>query len=489
MKKLMIPTFRYRICLCLVIYLFLFGSCNKDNLLNPVPQTSVSESVAFGTPERILGLVNGLYAAVKNGQFYGGRYLVYQDIRGEDFLNQSNVTGSGLQIWNHTLDASTLEINNLWISIYYAVNSANLVIEGIENNRAVLVDDRLSNNYIAEARFIRALCYHSLLSLYSRPFLDGNGNRPGVPLRLNGERSGSNNDLARSSVGEVYAQVLDDLDFAEQNLPSTYNDDILNATRAHVNTAIALKTRVLLAMGRYADVIHEADKLVPPAPPFVTPNGVIHLLDTDIKQVFSPPYTSSERIFSMPFTETDLPGVQNGLGSYYDPGPRGIGDYSLNPEGIISELSFTSNDTRRTFIIEASGLFYLNKFPTGPLHLDYVPVIRYAEVLLNLAEAIARTSELDERAIVLLNAVSGRSDPSRQFSKSDFTGSQDLIEAILLERRMELLGEGFRSLDCTRLLLPIPGKANIGSVEPSQSGYIWPIPQTELATNKLCTQN
>ena len=62
----------------------LYTSCKRE-LLSPVPQTSISDVTAFDTPDRILNQVRSLYAALKNGNFYGGRYVVYGDIRGEDF--------------------------------------------------------------------------------------------------------------------------------------------------------------------------------------------------------------------------------------------------------------------------------------------------------------------------------------------------------------------------------------------------------------------
>lgn len=85
---------------------------------------------------------------------------------------------------------------------------------------------------------------------------------------------------------------------------------------------IALKTRVYLHMGRYADVIAEANKIVSANAPFTSSAGIAHTLAPAVADVFKTPYTHVERIFNFPFTENDLPGTQNGLGSYYNPGPR-----------------------------------------------------------------------------------------------------------------------------------------------------------------------
>ncbi len=492
MKNIMQAYKKSAVLLVLLVALLLPNACQKD-LLDPLPLNSLSEASAFSTPDRFVSLLNGLYDAVKSGAFYGGRFIVYGDIRAEEFLNETTNGVTGFGVWNHTLSESSInDVNNLWNAAYYAINSCNIFIEGAAANKAVVGDDAKVESYIAEARFLRALCYHSLLSLYAQPYANGNGSQLGVPLRLRAETGPGNNNLARSTVAEVYAQILQDLDFAEQNLLAMHANALQNTTRAHKNTAIAFKTRVLLNMQRYADVITEANKLVPATAPFKAASGVAHELQANVKAVFSTPYTTTESIFSMPFTSNDLPGVQNGLGSYFNPGPRGIGDYSLNKAGIIGDsVNFLVSDARRQFVfLNASNMkLYWNKFPAGPEHVDYAPVIRYAEVLLNLAEAEVRVNGVNQRAVDLLNAVHGRSDATTVYTTADFATADDLIEQILTERRIEFLGEGLRSQDRLRLLLPIPGKANVAAIEPGVSDYIWPIPSGELAANKAAVPN
>ena len=135
----------------------------------------------------------------------------------------------------------------------------------------------------------------------------------------------------------MYAQVLKDLNEAEAGLPSTYTTAADNTTRAHKNTAIALKTRVYLSMQNYASVITEANKIVSATAPFKAPTGVANALQADIATVFTN-YTTTESIFSMPMTTTtgDFPGTQNQLAYYFSPnaanGGVGNGEYSLNPK-------------------------------------------------------------------------------------------------------------------------------------------------------------
>lgn len=481
----------------LTVFVFGFGlfSCQTDKL-NPIPQTSLSDKVVFASPARILQQVEGLYAGVKNGQFLGGRFQIYNDIRADQFVNRLTNGVTGLQTWNYTLVESSSEVNNLWNAAYAAINLCNVFIKGMSDNAASFVPPTFpanfsttANQYVAEARFLRALSYFSMLQLYARPYIDGNGSKDGLPLRLQAETNSSNNDLARSSVAEVYAQIIADLDFAEQNLPGNYSSALLNTTRAHVNTAIALKTRVYLVMNDYAKVITEANKIVPTNAPFVASTGVANQLQSSYSAVFAVPQTTTESILSFPFTTNDQPGTQNQLAYYYLPSASGgNGEYYIKATGIYGDnVAWPLTDSRRSLITTSSGKQYLTKFPTPNPWTDKAPVIRYSEVLLNLAEALARTnSGVDTRGTALLNAVRQRSDASVTFAPAT---QGDLINNIMTERIIEFLGEGLRSIDLMRLNATIPAAGTASPVPSSDPNYVWPIPSGELSTNALIKRN
>ncbi len=468
-------------------------SCKKE-LLTPIPQTSITDATSFDTPERILNQARSMYAGLKNGNFYGGRYIVYGDIRGEEFINETTNLVTGADVWNlNPAGTSQNSVKNLWSQAYYTINLCNLFIDGMAAKGTAIVGATLSNNYLGEARLIRALSYYSLLQFYARPFADGSGNKPGLPLRLTGIKGSGFSDLARSSVAEVYTQVLADLNFAEANLPLTNANAELNTTRAHRNTAIALKTRVYLSMQNYAAVVTEANKIVSTVSPFTAATGVNHSLQANIQTVFTV-FNTTESIFSLPMTTTggDNPGTQNQLGFYFvrNGSSLGTAEYSLNTNGIIANTNWTATDARRTNLVftnTATTKKYVSKYPLASPYTDYPPVIRYAEVLLNLAEALARTSTTpDVRALALVNAVRKRSDASTTIVAAT---QQQLIDAVLLERRIELLGEGLRNNDLMRLLQTIPAKGSVSAKAPADQGYIWPISSDELSLNKLMTDN
>lgn len=191
----------------------------------------------------------------------------------------------------------------------------------------------------------------------------------------------------------------------------------------------------------------------------------------------------------MTSTAGDNPGTQNQLG-YYWSRTTGNGEFSLNPSGIIANAGWTATDARRSFNANAGtpAKPYLNtKFNAPSPYTDWAPVMRYSEVLLSLAEALARTNAgVNPRALALLNAVRGRSDATTILAPLT---QADLIAAILLERRIEFLGEGLRNFDQMRLLQTIPAKGPVLAKAPGEPGYIWPISSDELSLNPLMTDN
>ena len=93
---------------------------------------------------------------------------------------------------------------------------------------------------------------------------------------------------------------------------------------------------------------------------------------------------------------------------------------------------------------------------------------------------------MNVKALALLNAVRQRSDAATVLAPAT---QAELINAILLERRIEFLGEGLHNFDQMRLLLTIPAKGPVAAKAPGEPGYIWPISADELSLNPLMTDN
>ena len=479
------------ILLSLTVVLLIGSSCKRE-LLSPLPQTSVADLNVFSSPARIQAQVLSLYGAMKNGNFYGGRYVIYGDIKADNFINETGNLVTGSDVWAENPTNSATAVVNLWQYAYLTINTCNLFIDGMDSIGKTVVSAATAANYVAEAKFIRALSYYSLLQYYALPYASGNGSQKGLPIRLHGIKVAGQSNLVRSSVNDVYTQIISDLNDAEAGLPASSTSP---TTRAHVNTAIALKTRVFLSMGKYDSVVAAANRIVSTAAPFSSPKNVAFSLQPDIKLAFTNT-TTTENILSMPMTTTtgDNPGTQNQLGYYFGAtsknGGVGNGEYSLNANGVIADPGWSQSDRRRSFIFTGGGKKWLNKYPSPSPYTDYVPVMRYSEVLLSLAEALARTTNsVDARAVALLNAVRNRSDAGTTFTTGSFASVAALTSAILQERNIEFLGEGLRNNDLMRLQLTIPAKGSAPAKGPTDVGYIWPISSVELSLNTLCTDN
>jgi hypothetical protein len=464
-------------------------SCQKEKL-ELTPTTSISGNDAYGTAAKIQAQVNTLYSQLSDGSFYGGRYLVFNEQRGNEFSQNDGNNSTGANVWNQTISSSGDFVNNVWTTAYRLINSANILINKLSTS--TVVDAGTSKSFIAEAKFLRALAYFSLVQTYAKP-INQAPNSTALPLRLVGETSGGNNNLAFSTTTEVYAQILKDLDDAELDLPTSYSTAILNASRAHKSTAIALKTRVYLVKADYDKVINEAGKIVSAVAPYAyTATGITHSLESDLTKLFNGSYIGNEAVFTIPFViANEAPGQQSALAyNYLSPVI-----YLNSDGGIISNTVFgaSSTDLRKNLIsTNGSGQKMLKKFAKNSSPFtDYVPVIRYAEVLLNYAEALAQKNNLSA-SLALLKAVRNRADANFNFS-SGVSTKEDLLNTIYTERRIELLGEGFRTPDLQRRLLPLPAKTgNAGTapeVAPSAANYVWPIPSGEISYNNLAPKS
>ncbi|HTI89456.1 MAG TPA: RagB/SusD family nutrient uptake outer membrane protein [Puia sp.] len=485
---------RYRIIVASMAgSLLISGSACQKHLLEPANLTSISDASAFDNATRITAQINGLYASLKSVFFYGGSVIIYNELRGDEFIMNKPSTTTGQQSWLQAVNPSTTEVINLWSGGYATINAVNIFLTGLAQHQGKISATQYAN-FVGEAKFIRALCYFALVQTYAQPYTVNNGAGMGLPLRLIAENSNDGNQLARSPVADIYNQILSDLNAAETGLPANYTTTVLNTTRATKNTAIALKARVDLTKGDYTGVIAECSKIVSAAAPFQAPaSGVNNKLEADIATVFLGSYAGPESIFSLPFITTE-PGL---LANFFNISP-GNGSYYLNASGTISDPVYsspTSADARKNFVFVNSGQKWLSKFKVPGTFSDWVPVIRYAEVLLNYAEALARTGNADSlsKSAALLAAVRNRSDAAYVFPTASVGTQPALIATILQEKKIELLGEGFRVPELQRLGLTLPAKSgsqgNSPAIAATDNRYIWPIPSSETAINLLIVQN
>ena len=501
-------------------------SCREITDLQPAD--SFSETTAFTSAPRVELAAIGMYNAAQSGSYagnvvrgypFGAASIQQADMRGEDMLNQA-------LFYQITYESTytPFSANNVWMwnTLFTLINQCNVLIEGSRTAAANrVITDEQARAYEGEGRFMRALAYHELLLNFARPFAENNGNTPGVPIRDFAVNSPATVEKAvstgRATVAEGYRFILEDLDYAEANLPATRNGN-LRVTRAVRGAAIALKTRVKLHQQDFAGVITEGNKIVSAAAPFTSPIGGYSLQATP-----AGPFTnnfSTEAVFSIENSAADNPGVNGSLAGM-------LGNPRLGGRGLVrvSPISYNlgqwpMNDLRRTTLLNNDGRsFYSQKYTDYTNRSDNAPIIRYAEVLMNLSEAIARTSTaaVDPRALALLNAIRNRAvvDDRDRYTAASFATRNDFINAILVERRIEFLGEGRRWPDIHRLARDpqfnqtgtpgggIPAKMAFGNatfatytgnpatpltrtiaaIPYDNFRFLWPIPADELALN------
>lgn len=473
-----------RIALVLAITGTSFYSC--DNFTELDPLASLSESTAFTSAANIELAANGMLQAAAVGTYnpgtgpaagrgypFGAAAIEQAEMRGEDMVNLQTFYDLTYRALYTTSSANNV---NHWEQLYALINQANILINGVKTaGQSNIITPQVATQYEAEGRFIRALSHHELLIHFARPFADGAGSKQGVPYRVNPINSGTavadGVAQGRGTVAEAYALLLADLDFAEQNLPATRTNGIARVTSG---AAIALKTRVKLHKQDWAGVIAEATKLGAnaAAAPFKSTIGNYEL-EADPETPFTSYKSNKESIFSIANSATSNGGVNGALANMFGPSSKAARDLVGTSPNLYNAAFWVDGDLRRTKlqIGQTTGnypFYFSYKYRDYGVFGDWAPIIRYAEVLLNAAEAYSRSAN-EAQGFTLLNAVRNRSVPvAARFA----TPPADLIQAILNERRIEFAGEGRRWPDIHRLALDtkygsggIPAKVEVAQVK------------------------
>lgn len=187
----------------LIALAFAATSCNK--MLDEEVVSTVNDDF-YNTPAGFTSAVNGSYVAMRS--FYSTERGMSLSVFGTDtYTNGSDGNFKFANQYTSQLDGRYSHISELWGATYTAINTCNVVISRADNVAGL--DSTAKRTGVAEARFCRAH-YHFLMMQLFGP----------VPLQLQ-EIKEKKTDAYRDSIPKIYNAIIEDLLYAEQNLPNT----------------------------------------------------------------------------------------------------------------------------------------------------------------------------------------------------------------------------------------------------------------------------
>jgi hypothetical protein len=560
--EIMLNKIKY--CAILVAIILFSSSCQKD-YLDKVPLSGPSSSSFYSNEAELkLGLV-GCYKSINfniNGE--PRTWISILDMTSDIGWNRSS--SDVQQMGNGSLTSQTASIKQLFTGFYDGIGRCNFLLDNIDN-----LKDKISPAVYsatkAEARFIRAMNYHYLSELF--------GGVPLVTKTLKLEEL----QVAKSTKAQVVDFVISEMEEASKDLPNTYGTADTQHGRATKSAALAIKARAALYNGKY-DVAAAAAKAVMDLKQYK--------LDTSFPKLFNyDGQASPEIILSLQFLKGVITqSIPNFYGSRLAggvsnevPAQSMVDSYectdglTIDKSPLFSPLQpFKNRDPRLGYTIVLPGSTYFDvQFETHPdslkvwnyavtpatrinntdatnafatftgylwrkytdirdkaddTHSDMnIILIRYAEVLLNYAEAKIEANQIDQSVYDAINEVRQRPGvnmPAITIGKTQV----ELRSIIRRERKCELAVEGLRLFDIRRwkiaeqvmkgpflgriktsFLSSAPaidanGTADYSNVanrsqmrlienrnfNPARD-YVWPFPNVEVLTNKSLIQN
>jgi hypothetical protein len=454
------------------------------NVLQQDPPTALTEADAFANADRISKSAIGMYDALQNAEFLGGRALIYGDVRSDD--TDASPYFSTIVNTAATLPNDVYATNG-WTGGYRTLYGVNYFLQQLALNASNTTPE-LASQYTGEGEYIRALVYFNLVNLYAQPYnFTADASHLGVPIQLGAPDAvgafDASQNLPRATVKQVYDQIEKDLLDALTKLPETYSTAFDKTGRVTKDAARTLLSRMYLYKGDYTNAAKYSGDVI---------TGNRHTLNASPATPFtSTSYQTSESIFSVAMNSSDNPNTNNALGQHY--GGKNRADITVTPYARIDSTQFHSKDKRRTLLLTSSSTYpaataltYTLKYNNASF--DYVPIHRYSEVLLNRAEALAQLSTgVSADAVTLLNTVRSRSLPNipayPAYTVASFASKQALVDAILFERRLELAFEGHRYYDLLRY------KRNPGRISYGDQRVVLPIPLVDIQQNPNLQQN
>jgi starch-binding outer membrane protein, SusD/RagB family len=436
-----------------------FSSCNDELFLTPFQ--SIDQELALSNDANVKSVLVGAYSEMRSVSLYGGRLQLYSEmlgangeIRWEGTFNQPR------EIFNKSILVNNSFVEGTWAAAYRVINVSNNVLSAID-----VVDEEDRDRVRGEALFLRGSMYFELIKLYGLPYVAGNPNSNlGVPLILTPTRGITEESfVSRSTVDQIYAQILSDLTEAESLLP------LSNGFFANSYVTAAQLSRVYLQMERFADARDAANRAIEQA------EGNGKRLVTNFMDAFNTDGDSPEDLFAIQVNTQD---PANDMFLFYSLPEFGArdGDVSILQPHLNS---YEPNDIRLTQFYMGAGEFRTAKWRD---QFKNVKVLRLTEMYLTRAEANFReNTSVGATPLQDINRIRARvSLPA----KTSLT-----LGEILKERELELAHEGQSVHDVKRVRGSINDNSGSTVFPYDSPRMVFPIPQREMDANPNLVQN
>lgn len=457
-----------------VLLIALFATACKKQLDTTPPFNFDEENIQnLEDVERILG---GMYAKLRNVDYYGNSnsssgYSTLPDLVGDNFEETGESLGALvlLTYWGAASDETNIE--NIWRAAYAAIVQANFVISNVDKFGSE--DAERANRLKGQALALRAFVHFDVLRYWGENFEEG-GNGKGIPYK---EDTDKFTLPTRLTVGASLTKIWTDLDAAMEMLADV--DQPVNAagrSNIDLNVVKAIAARVALYQKDYDNAIDYATDVINAIP-------LARLSDSTAYRNIWTDQSNVELIWTVNFDAGQGAPASN---IFFPSGNRN--SFRVDP---LLRATYNAADIRlNTFIqpVVRRGVSreVLYKF-RGRVGLNdgnvNWKVFRTSEMYLIRAEAAARRNTGTDAVNALLDLNTLRGSRIRNYVPGVEVGTA-LIDAIALERRKELLGEGHRWFDIKRTDRVV--QRNSGDeLEANDRFWAWPIPFAELQTNPM----
>lgn len=434
------------------------SSCVND-WLDVAPSDGTDADAALTSSSDLAAARTGMYAALKGNSnlvdYYGQQFFVYGDVHAGDDYQYNNLGGSNRASFYYDMNyqtasefSSSISSSNVaWKSPYIVIGRANRIIAAAEGGALSDAAEAKAtiDQYAAEAKVLRALAHFDLVRIYGKPYTEDQGASLGVPL-VTGVLE-SNAKPARSTVAEVYTQVVKDLTEAiSSNALATETEP----GYVSVWGAKAILSRVYLNMGDYANALSVAEDIIK--------NSGVALWTRDqyLKAWDASTPNESEFLFRLNVAGSTDNNDLNGIGNLQQ---RDGYKEMVATKKFVDMLTSDPKDVRNDMFLPATAAKEVATYGTNKVFLNklrgqggnlrnvtIVPIIRLSEVYLTAAECAFRNNDKTKAVEYLNDLVKNRTTTVASLATVD----NITLERILIERRKELIGEGQRYFDALR---------------------------------------